>query len=98
MISTHVLDTTRGMPAAGISVRFFHEDREIGSEATGADGRCGCKVAGPGTYRVVFEIGGYFPDGFYPQVTISFLLRDGSAHYHVPLLISPFGYTTYRGS
>lgn len=98
MISTHVLDTTRGRAAAGIRVRFFHEDHEIGSEMTDADGRCRCEVAAPGTYRIVFETGAYFPDSFYPQVSISFLVRDDSAHYHVPLLISPFGYTTYRGS
>jgi 5-hydroxyisourate hydrolase len=97
-ISTHILDTSTGKPASGIVVRFFHEDHEIGPETTDTDGRCRCEIAAPGTYRVVFEIGAYFPNGFYPQVSISFLARDGSAHYHIPLLISPFGYTTYRGS
>jgi 5-hydroxyisourate hydrolase len=52
----------------------------------------------PGVYRMVFEIGERFPEGFYPEVSITFVIRDASTHYHVPLLISPFGFTTYRGS
>jgi 5-hydroxyisourate hydrolase len=97
-ISTHILDISSGKPAQGIVVRFFHEDREIASEITDTDGRCRCEAVTPGPHRIVFEIGAYFPGGFYPEVSIAFIVRDASVHYHVPLLISPFGYTTYRGS
>jgi 5-hydroxyisourate hydrolase len=102
-LSTHVLDTSSGKPASGIRVRVFDESGEIGSADTNAEGRCPSLLPvnmqlKEGTYRLVFEIGSKFPNGFYPEVSISFLVRDASAHYHVPLLISPFGFTTYRGS
>ena len=102
-LSTHVLDTSSGRPAANIVVRVYDQYGEIGSATTNAEGRC-LSLLPPdmplseGAYRLVFETGGYFLEGFYPEVTISFLVRDTSAHYHVPLLISPFGFTTYRGS
>jgi 5-hydroxyisourate hydrolase len=86
-----------------IRVRLFSGESEIGSGMTDIDGRCpsllppGGTVT-PGVYRIVFEVGNRFPDGFYPEVSITFTVRDASAHYHVPLLISPFGFTTYRGS
>ena len=98
-----MLDTSAGKPAANIRVRLFAGDTEIGSGFTNADGRCpsllppGGTIV-PGIYRIVFEVGERFPDGFYPEVSITFAVRDASAHYHVPLLISPFGFTTYRGS
>jgi 5-hydroxyisourate hydrolase len=102
-ISTHVLDTAQGRPAAGIKVRLFRSDAAIGSGITDQDGRLGAllpegAVLKPGSYRILFEIGEYFPQGFYPEVSISFAVRDDAVHYHVPLLISPFGYTTYRGT
>jgi 5-hydroxyisourate hydrolase len=102
-ISTHVLDTSSGKPAAGIRVRLYRDADEIGSAITNSDGRCPALLAEhgrltPGTYRLVFETGTYFTESFYPEVSISFIVRDTSAHYHVPLLISPFGFTTYRGS
>lgn len=102
-ISTHVLDTAIGAPASGVPVRLFHEDGEIASTLTNSDGRCPSllPVDHPlrtGTYRIVFDTGAYFPNGFYPEVSISFVIRDANANYHVPLLISPYGFTTYRGS
>ena len=101
-ISTHVLDISSGKPAAGIRVHLFGDAGEISSGVTNADGRCPALMPqdyslSPGTYRLSFEIMDYFPNGFYPEVTVCFQVRD-AAHYHVPLLISPFGYTTYRGS
>ena len=102
-ISTHVLDTSQGRPAAGVNVKLFCSDQEIGSGMTDKDGRVPAllpedmKLAA-GSYRILFEIGGYFADGFHPEVAIAFTVRDDQEHYHVPLLISPFGYTTYRGS
>jgi 5-hydroxyisourate hydrolase len=102
-ISTHVLDISTGQPAANIRVRLFDADVEIGSGITSEDGRCSTLLANgvalaPGVHRLTFEIGSYFENGFYPEVTVCFRVRDAAAHYHVPLLISPYGYTTYRGS
>jgi 5-hydroxyisourate hydrolase len=102
-ISTHVLDTTSGKPAQGVCVRFCDAEREIASGVTDANGRCSSLlppgiVLAIGIYRLVFDTSAHFPEGFYPQVTIFFQVRDTAAHYHVPLLISPFGYTTYCGS
>lgn len=102
-ISTHVLDTANGRPAAGIKVRLFLSHEVLGSGATDQNGRIqtllpdGATLA-PGSYRILFEIADYFPQGFHPEISVSFAVRDTAAHYHVPLLISPFGYTTYRGS
>jgi hydroxyisourate hydrolase len=96
-LSTHVLDTSEGRPAPGVPVRLDVRDdgwRTIAQGHTDADGRVsGWDTRGPGTYRLVFEVGGEF----YPEVTVAFLVTDDS-HYHVPLLISPYGYSTYRGS
>jgi len=99
-ISTHVLDTAAGRPATGVKVRLFLADELIGEGVTDQEGRIRSlhAQAKPGQYRLLFEVGGYFPDGFYPEVSISFVVSDDRANYHVPLLLSPFGYTTYRGS
>ena len=102
-LSTHVLDTSCGKPAANVRVRLYFEGREIASALTNGNGRCPALLPegvglSAGTYRIVFETRDYFPDGFFPEVSISFTVRDTAAHYHVPLLISPFGFTTYRGS
>jgi 5-hydroxyisourate hydrolase len=109
-ITTHVLDISRGRPAAGISVTLESEYGDgwqaLGQGRTDADGRLmnlmdAEAVLGIGTYRLTFEIGSYFAsqsvETFYPQVAIVFRAR-GDEHYHVPLLVSPFGYSTYRGS
>lgn len=110
-ITTHVLDTSRGTPAAGVPVTLEQRiaaDRwqPIGSGETDADGRLRTLTreneAAPGIYRLVFHTGGYFRSRgdatLYPEVVILFETVEGQAHYHVPLLVSPFGYTTYRGS
>ncbi len=106
-LSTHVLDTASGKPAAGVRVRLFQGATEFSSAVTNADGRVanllpqGTALA-TGVFRIVFEVATYFAatttPSFYPEVTVCFEVRDASVHYHVPLLISPFGYTTYRGS
>jgi 5-hydroxyisourate hydrolase len=106
-ITTHVLDTSRGQPAAGVPVRLEHAGRVLGDGFTDADGRLrdllpsGAPLA-PGVYRLTFDTGAYFrgqgTEAFYPHVAIDFEIRDGAQHYHVPLLLSPFGYSTYRGS
>jgi len=106
-ITTHVLDTARGRPAAGVPVRLERDGRALGTGTTDEDGRLrGLLPAGgplaPGIYRLVFDTGAYFlaqgTEGFYPHVAIDFQVRDGTRHHHVPLLLSPFGYSTYRGS
>jgi 5-hydroxyisourate hydrolase len=111
-ISTHVLDTSQGRPAAGVGVvleaRVVNgEWREISHAKTNADGRVSALLpAGAalttGIYRLRFETGAYFAAAgvraFYPHVEIVFEVHDASQHFHVPLLLSPFGYSTYRGS
>jgi len=110
-ITTHVLDTSRGRPAAGVPVvleiRAGERWRELGRAATDSDGRARqLSPAGeplpPGTYRLSFDTGAWFEaqgiEGFYPEASIVFTVRGAGQHYHVPLLLSPFGYSTYRGS
>jgi 5-hydroxyisourate hydrolase len=110
-ITTHVLDTSRGRPASGVPVLLETrgEDgwREIGRAETDGDGRvrqllpAGSALAS-GIYRLTFQIETYFQaqeiEGFYPEAMIVFHVRDAAQHYHVPLLLSPFAYSTYRGS
>ena len=109
-ITTHVLDTSLGKPASGIAITLEHKTesgwKKISAGITNADGRTAellpaGKIMDVGTYRFVFETGVYFRKQnvktFYPQVVIEFKISDAS-HYHVPLLLSPFGYSTYRGS
>lgn len=105
-ITTHVLDTARGKPAAKVSVRLELRNgdgswRVIGRGATDDDGRLRT-LTGPdieaGTYRITFDTKSYDANGFFPEVAIAFVVIDPSEHYHVPLLLSPFGYSTYRGS
>ena len=104
-ISTHVLDTGLGRPAAGVAVRL--EFRTIGewvlmaTTTTDEDGRVAELLAGPldiGEYRIGFDIAGYRDGAFFPEVLITFRVTTIDEHHHVPLLLSPFGYTTYRGS
>ena len=100
-VSTHVLDTASGRPAAGVGVRL--EDATgaaLAEGSTDADGRLrplGGELAA-GTYRIVFRTGDYLgPGAFYPEAVVVFRVAQDE-HYHVPLLLSPFGYSTYRGS
>lgn len=103
-LSTHVLDATRGEPAAGVRVRLYRRDDLIADVTTDADGRI--RDAFPplaaGTHRLVFETRAYFAGRgvacFYPEVAVCFAVEDPSRHHHVPLLLSPFAYSTYRGS
>lgn len=105
-VTTHVLDAALGTPAAGVSVSLFDGDGALVAEGvTDADGRVpelGPDALAAGEYSIVFETGLYFlatgVTGFYPRVSIDFELSDVAAHYHVPLLLSPFAYSTYRGS
>jgi 5-hydroxyisourate hydrolase/2-oxo-4-hydroxy-4-carboxy-5-ureidoimidazoline decarboxylase len=109
-LTTHVLDTRVGKPGKDISVRLMQKSGDnwqaIAQGITNADGRVADllpaeKLLEPGNYKISFDTGAYFAanniKGFYPEVEIQFTVFDGS-HYHVPLLINPFGYSTYRGS
>ncbi|GHF13886.1 5-hydroxyisourate hydrolase [Amycolatopsis deserti] len=103
LVTTHVLDTAAGRPAAGIAVRLESADgAEIARGRTDDDGRVrdlGPDEVDPGVYRLVFDTGAYLgPDAFFPEVTVSFRITDGTQHHHVPVLLSPFSYSTYRGS
>jgi 5-hydroxyisourate hydrolase len=111
-ITTHVLDTARGKPAAGVPVALELRDglgrwELIGQGVTDADGRLRTLTAEGwslvrGVYRISFDTGSYFRsvnvEGFYPEASIVFEVREPGEHYHVPLLLNPFGYSTYRGS
>lgn len=110
-ITTHVLDTSRGRPAEGVPATLEVEAaggwKLLGKGLTNSDGRITDLIPQEtplplGIYRLIFDTGRYFSaqqlDAFYPQVTIVFRIEDTSQHYHVPLLLSPFGYSTYRGS
>jgi 5-hydroxyisourate hydrolase len=113
-LSTHVLDATTGRPAAGLLVRLERAGADgwtpAGEGTTGPDGRL--RLSGeflgpagavePGVYRLTFDSGGYFRSRgsatFYPEVSVTFEMAERDGHYHVPLLLSPFAYSTYRGS
>jgi len=109
-ITTHVLDTSRGRPAADLKVELHKKSGEewksVGACVTDANGRCngmlGETPLAVGTYRLTFHAGAYFQalrvESFYSDIPVIFEVRDARTHYHVPLLISPFGYSTYRGS
>lgn len=108
-ITTHILDLGTGLPAAGVQVLLEHQTREgwarIAEAFTDQDGRImngfGSEAA-QGIYRLTFDTGAYYAEQgetcFYPEVTISFRLSDTARHYHVPLLLNQWGYSTYRGS
>lgn len=106
MLSTHVLDTNRGRPAAGVGVVLESRDGTVlGQGCTDGDGRVGAigpERLDPGEYRLRFATGDYFAArgevGFYPEVVVVFTVANGSEHYHVPVLLSPYGFSTYRGS
>jgi 5-hydroxyisourate hydrolase len=111
-ITTHVLDTALGKPAANVGVTLeqfdnYDQVRVIGEARTDKDGRARELMGSDtplqsGRYRLTFDTGTYFlatqRETFYPAVTVTFEVRDATQHYHVPLLVSPYGYSTYRGS
>lgn len=98
-ITTHVLDTARGRPAAGMRVVLTRDHEVVFEGVTDADGRARLvDAAQPGIYRLTFDTGAWNPDGFFPEATIVFRVTNAEQHHHVPLLLSPFGYSTYRGS
>lgn len=108
-LTTHVLDTAGGTPAAAIPIRLYRLDgdrRTVVTEATtNADGRTDAPLATsllPGTYELVFAVGAYFAHTatatFFDEIPVRFTVADPAGRYHVPLLLSPWGYSTYRGS
>lgn len=110
-ITTHVLDSSRGRPAIGVEVvlqiRSGHEWKNLGAGLTDANGRCNTLAAESGTiesgtYRLLFNIGAYYHaqhvETFYGEIPIVFEALHPETHYHIPLLVSPYGYSTYRGS
>ena len=110
-ISTHVLDTSLGRPAAGVAVRLQRLEGghwvDVSRDETDTDGRVPSllpsgEIEAAGAFRLTFDVADYFEaqgqETFYTTIAIDFVVRDASQHYHVPLLLSPFGYSTYRGS
>ncbi len=106
-LTTHVLDTAAGKPGAGISIALHRFEngrpRKIAETVTNADGRTDQPLlAGadfqPGVYEITFAVGEYFPSGFFDVIPIRFRVNEPGVHYHVPLLCSPWSYSTYRGS
>lgn len=110
-LTTHVLDTMHGRPAAGMVLRLLEGGLLLAKSMTNLDGRVtGPLLSGetlhPGAYRLEFDVGDYFRElgvalpqpAFLETVAIEFGIADSTAHYHVPLLVSPYGYSTYRGS
>jgi 5-hydroxyisourate hydrolase len=105
-LSTHVLDTELGIPAAGVRVTLYHGDALLARAETGPDGRisdlAGGAAVNPGIYRLAFDVAGYFQAQsraapFLQQVSLEFRL-DAEPHYHVPLLLTPYACTSYRGA
>ena len=110
-ITTHILDVARGRPAEGVAVTLeHHKDGQwqlLGQRQTDADGRVRDLLSenvklSPGAFRLNFDTNSYFSklgvESFYPSVTVTFSVKNPGEHFHVPLLLSPFGYSTYRGS
>lgn len=106
-LSTHVLDLAKGKPAAGLAITLTRGEETLFKGVTNSDGRCPELLPGPleaGGYELVFDVAGYFAAAhpgvtpFFPTVTVAFAISDPASHHHVPLLLSPFGYSTYRGS
>jgi 5-hydroxyisourate hydrolase len=104
-LSSHVLDTERGTPAVGLRVRLLQSERELASAETGADGRIadlGSNMLVSGKYRLIFDVGSYLerqgrPAPFVQQLTLEFRVDGAQRHYHIPLLLTPFSCSVYRG-
>jgi 5-hydroxyisourate hydrolase len=108
-ITTHVLDTVKGIPASGVKVTLFRQENQefvcLGTETTNADGRClnlTPEKLVPVTYKLRFDVKEYYDrqqtECFFPYVEVVFIAEGNRSHYHVPLVITPFAYNTYRGS
>jgi 5-hydroxyisourate hydrolase len=103
-VSTHVLDAVLGRPAIAVAVRLFAGDDLVAEGVTDRDGRCRLTegATAPGPHRLVFATGPWFSEQgretFWPEVVLTFAVREPAEHHHVPLLLSPFAYSTYRGS
>jgi len=103
-VSTHVLDAVAGRPAAGMAVQLLGPDGVVASGTTDTDGRCRLteEPTAAGPYRLVFATGEWARtqggETFWPEVVLTFAVRQPAEHHHVPLLLSPFAYSTYRGS
>jgi 5-hydroxyisourate hydrolase len=103
-VSTHVLDAVEGRPASGIAVRLLVGESVVADGVTDRDGRCRLteEATAPGPHRLVFATGPWFTEQgretFWPEVVLTFVVREPAEHHHVPLLLSPFAYSTYRGS
>jgi 5-hydroxyisourate hydrolase len=98
-LSTHVLDTASGRPAAGVAVELRRGGEVVAGAVTDADGRCSFGEVGDGEFELEFAVGDYFGEAsFLDRVPVRFRIVDAAAHYHVPLLVSPWAYSTYRGS
>ena len=106
-LTVHALDTALGTPARGLPLTLFRIDGDsrikIGTWRTNSDGRCDAPLLNgpemhPGVYEILFDVASWRLGGFYDLIPIRFRIDDQTAHYHVPLLVSPFGYSTYRGS
>ena len=108
-LTTHVLDLANGRPAGGVAIRLLRDGQLLARTETNADGRCDGPLVHAleaGVYRLEFDVGDYFrrqgmvlPDpAFVDTAVIEFGVADPAVHYHVPLLVSPYGYSTYRGS
>ncbi len=96
-ISTHVLDTGRGLPARGVRVELYRQGQLVSAQETGDDGRIADLVQGPlqaGTYRLVF----FVPSSFFSRLEVEFAVADPARHYHIPLIVAPYMCATYRGS
>ena len=108
-LSTHILDQVSGQPAQRVRVRVFCDDAVLSDQATNEDGRCqnllGDLPLKSGVYKIVFSAGGYLLEKeyveaspFFDEIEVTANITDVTRHYHIPLLLSPFGYSTYRGS
>jgi 5-hydroxyisourate hydrolase len=99
-LTTHVLDTARGVPAAGVRIELRRGGESLATVTTNADGRARLLDETPaGEYELTFAVGDYFGErAFLDRVPVRFSVADPGAHYHVPLLVSPWSYSTYRGS
>ncbi len=98
-LSTHVLDTARGRPAAGVAIELRRGGELLATVSTDADGRAAFGDVEAGEYELTFSVGDYFGERpFLDRIPIRFTVADPTARYHVPLLVSPWAYSTYRGS